>query len=240
VGKKSAKKTAKKESEKKKREEATAEEGAPATPAGGSEAVAEPAPDASAEEPSVKVEPEQEIEDEKPEKAEKKEEEPKPRTVKRIVPPRKGLAKVIKKAAIQIPEETHKAPARRPPRPAKGKGKVAVVAQAPAIKAGEAKGGEDARGGKGKKKGKRLVQFRSGADDPAGRLKKPFGSKRKGRKGFGNDRDYEFGSRVCRGPKGKKKQSEPMQPQLPRPRLLSCGSRFLRRSALVTWPTGCR
>jgi translation initiation factor IF-2 len=218
VKKKSAKKPAKKKSGKKKKEDATAEEVpaeevAPATPAEEPEAVAEPDDaDASAEEPSVKVEPEQEIEDEQPEKAEKKEEEPKPRAVKRIVPPRKGLAKVIKKAAIQIPEEKPKPPARRPPRPVKGKGKVAVVEQAPAIKAGEAKGGGDARGGKGKKKGKRLVQFRSGADEQGGRLKKGFGGKRKGRKGFGNDRDYEYGSRGSRGPKGKKKQAEPVQP----------------------------
>jgi translation initiation factor IF-2 len=216
VEKKSAKKPAKKKSGKKKKEDATAEEVsaeevAPATPAEEPEAVAEPDDaDASAEEPSVKVDSEQEIEDEQPEKAEKKEEEPKPRAVKRIVPPRKGLAKVIKKAAIQIPEEKPKTPARRPPRPAKGKGKVAVAAQTPVIKAGEAKGGEDARGGKGKKKGKRLVQFRSGADEQGGRLKKGFGGKRKGRKGFGNDRDYEYGSR--RGPKGKKKQAEPVQP----------------------------
>jgi len=168
--------------------------------------------DADVEKTPVETEPEQEAEEQQPEKAEKKEEEKtKSKSVKRIVPPRKGLAKVIKRAAIHIPEEKPKAPA-RPPRPAKGKGKGPVAAQAPAVKPGAAPGAADARGGKGKKKGKRLVQFRSGADDPAGRVKKPFGSKRKGRKGFSANRDYEFGSRGTRGPKGKKRQAEPVEP----------------------------
>ena len=126
------------------------------------------------------------------------------------MPPRKGLAKVIKKAAIQIPEEKPKAPA-KPPRPAKGKGKVVSVEEAPDIKAGGAKGAEEARAGKGKKKGKRLVQFRSEAGEQ-GRFKKGLGGKRKGRKRFGTDQDYEYGSRGGRGPKGKKKQAEPVQP----------------------------
>ena len=100
----------------------------------------------------------------------------------------------------------------RPSRPAKGKGKGAVVGQAPDIKAGEAKGAADARGGKGKKKGKRLVQFRSGADEQTGRVKKPFGAKRKGRKRFGADDEYGYGSRGLRGPKSKKKKSEEATP----------------------------
>ncbi len=137
------------------------------------------------------------------------EKKPEPKTNKRIVPPRQGLARVIKKAAIQIPEEKPKAPARppRPPRPAKGKARVALVAAGPDIKAGEAKSAEDARAGKGKKKGKRLVQFRSGTEDQAGRLKKGLDGKRKGRKGFGTDRDYEYGPRGARGPKAKKKKA---------------------------------
>jgi translation initiation factor IF-2 len=162
-------------------------------------------------EPESEPEPEQEIKEQKPEKVEeKKEEKPKSKVVKRIVPPRKGLAKVIKKAAIHIPEEKPKAPA-RPSRPAKAKGRAAIVEEMPENKAGAAKGAEDARAGKGKKKGKRLVQFRSEADEP-GRLKKGFGGKRKGRRGFGADQEYEYGSRGGRGPKGKKKQAEPLQP----------------------------
>jgi translation initiation factor IF-2 len=80
------------------------------------------------------------------------------------------------------------------------------------MKAGETKGAEDSRSGKGKKKGKRLVQFRSGADEKGGRFKKGFGDKRKGRKGFGKNQDYEYGSRGPKVPKGKKKQAEPIQP----------------------------
>ncbi len=219
VEKKSAKKPLKKKSVKEKKEDAVAEEAlaeevAPAAPAKEPEAVVEPAAAdaAAAEEPSVEVEPEQELKEQKPEEAEKKEEEkPKPKAVKRIVPPRKGLAKVIKKAAIQIPEEKPKAPA-RPPRPAKAKGKTAIVGEAPDKKAaGAAKGAEDSRAGKGKKKGKRLVQFRSEAAEP-GRFKKGLGGKRKGRRGFGTDKEYEYGPRGARGPKGKKRRTEPVEP----------------------------
>ncbi len=217
------KKAAKKKSVKKKpedaaadaavAEEAPAEEIASVSPAKESEAVIEPdaADAAAAEEPSVEAEPKQEPEEQQTAEAEKKEEEkPKPKAVKRIVPPRKGLAKVIKKAAIQIPEEKPKAPA-RPPRPAKAKGKGAIVGGAPDKKAGAAKGAEDSRAGKGKKKGKRLVQFRSEAAEP-GRFKKGFGGKRKGRRGFGTDKEYEYGPRGARGPKGKKRQAEPVEP----------------------------
>ncbi|MFC1827912.1 translation initiation factor IF-2, partial [Thermodesulfobacteriota bacterium] len=228
VDKKSDKKPAKKKPGKKKKEdvaagtavaeEAPAEEGAPVTLAKDSEVVIESGAAeatviaAAAEKPLIEAEPEQELEEQQPEDAEKEEEEkPQPKTIKRIVPPRKGLAKVIKKAAIHIPEEKPKAPA-RPPRPAKSKGKGALVEKRPDMKAGEAKGAVDQRAGKGKKKGKRLVQFRSGAEDQGGRLKKGFGQKRKGRKGFGADQDYGYGSRGGRGPKGKKKQVEPVQP----------------------------
>ena len=216
------KKTAKKKSVKKKpeevaaaaaavAEEAPAEEIASVSPAKESEAVIEPA--AAAGKPSVEgePEPEQELKEQKPEEVEEKEEEkPKPKAVKRIVPPRKGLAKVIKKAAIQIPEEKPKEPA-RPPRPAKAKGKGAIVGGAPDKKADAPKGAEDSRAGKGKKKGKRLVQFRSEAAEP-GRFKKGLGGKRKGRRGFGTDKEYEYGPRGARGPKGKKRQAEPVEP----------------------------
>ncbi len=199
VEKKSAKKTAKKKAVKKKKEEV----GAGTSAEDSEEAIEQP----EVEKPPVEVEGEQQ-----PEEAEKTEEEkPKAKTIKRIVPPRKGLAKVIKKAAIQVPEEKPKAPA-RPKRPAKGKSRGAQVQELPGIQEGPPKGGEEARGGKGKKKGKRLVQFRSGAEDQGARVKKPFGAKRKGRKGFGSGQDYEFGSRVGRGPKGKKKKSEPATP----------------------------
>jgi translation initiation factor IF-2 len=214
------KKTAKKKSVKKKpeevdadavvAEEAPAEEIASVSSAKESEAVIEPA---AVGKPSVEAEPEpeQERKEQKPEEVEEKEEEKlKPKVVKRIVPPRKGLARVIKKAAIQIPEEKPKTPA-RPPRPAKAKGKGAIVGGAPDKKAGAPKGAEDSRAGKGKKKGKRLVQFRSEAAEP-GRFKKGFGGKRKGRRGFGTDKEYEYGPRGARGPKGKKRQAEPVEP----------------------------
>jgi len=169
----------------------------------------------AAEKPSIETEsefePEQKIEEQKPEEVEeKKEEKPKTKAVKRIVPPRKGLAKVIKKAAIHIPEEKSKAQA-KPPRPAKTKGKAAIVEGVPDNNVGAVKGAEDVRAGKGKKKGKRLVQFRSEAGEP-GRFKKPFGEKRKGRRGFGTDQEYEYGPRGARGPKGKKKKSESVIP----------------------------
>jgi translation initiation factor IF-2 len=219
------KKRAKKKSAKKKPEEvaadaavveeAPAEEIASVLPAKEFEAVIEPdAAIAAADgKPSIEAEPEpeQELKEQKPEEVEEKEEEkPKLKAVKRIVPPRKGLAKVIKKAAIQIPEEKPKAPA-RPPRPAKAKGKGAIVGGAPDKKADAAKGAEDSRTGKGKKKGKRLVQFRSEAAEP-GRFKKGLGGKRKGRRGFGTDKEYEYGPRGARGPKGKKSQAEPVEP----------------------------
>jgi translation initiation factor IF-2 len=223
--KKPVKKTAKKKPVKKKKEEVAAdafveeepaEEVTSVTAKKEPEAVIEPevaaaAAIAAAEETSVEAVSEQEVKDQQPEEAEKQEVKPKPKAVKRVVPPRKGLAKVIKRAAIHIPEEKPKAPA-RPPRPAKGKGKAPLAEKRPVMKVGETKGAEDSRSGKGKKKGKRLVQFRSGADEQGGRFKKGFGDKRKGRKGFGKNQDYEYGSRGTRGPKGKKKQVEPIQP----------------------------
>ena len=118
------------------------------------------------------------------------------------MPPRKGLAKVIKKAAIQVPEEKPKPAAR----PARGKPKVA----ASPVKGAPMEPASEARGGKGKKKGKRLVQFRSETEDRSDRFKKGFGGKRRDRRGFGLDGEYEYGSR--RGPKGKKKKAEAVSP----------------------------
>ena len=211
VEKKSAEEPAKKKTAKKKKEDVSV------TPVKETGAEIEPtaAAAAAAETPSTEDEPEQEPGEQKSEEIEKKEEEKsKPKVIKRIVPPRQGLAKVIKKAAIQIPEEKPKAPPARPPRPAKGKSQGGVVAGAPsaANNAGGPKSAEDSRGGKGKKKGKRLVQFRSGADEAGGRVKKAFGGKRKGRQGFGANQEYDFGGRGFRGPKGKKRQVEPAEP----------------------------
>ena len=155
------------------------------------------------EEAEAAPEPETEMADveeagEEPAAGEEKvgEEKAKTRTVKRIVPPRKGLAKVIKKAAIQVPEEKPKPAAR----PARGKPKKA----ASSAKGAPMEPAAEARGGKGKKKGKRLVQFRSETEDRGDRFKKGFGGKRRDRRGFGLDGEYDYGSR--RGPKGKKKK----------------------------------
>jgi translation initiation factor IF-2 len=163
----------------------------------------------AAEKPAEEAVPD-EMAVEQPVAAEEKKEEgkPKPKAVKRIVPPRKGLAKVIKKAAIQVPEEKPKKPAR----PAKGKAKAVSVVAPLDIKPGVAKDDEEVRSGKGKKKGKRLVQFRSEQEQRGDRFKKGFGSKRKDRRGFRADDEYEYGPRGARGPKGKKKKGEQAPP----------------------------
>ncbi len=162
----------------------------------GEEAEASPEPEAEmAEAEEVGAEPAAGEEKEEEEKS-------KTRTVKRIVPPRKGLAKVIKKAAIHVPEEKPKPAAR----PIRGKPKVAA---SPA-KGAPMEPAPEARGGKGKKKGKRLVQFRSETEDRSDRFKKGFGGKRRERRGFGLDGEYDYGSR--RGPKGKKKKTEAVSP----------------------------
>ncbi len=218
-----AKKTKKKKEEVAAADADVADAGVAKEPAAEAEAVEEVAPVASAEEVEVapesavetapvEVEPIEEPEEQQAVEAEKREEEkPKPKAVKRIVPPRKGLAKVIKRAAIKIPEERPKAPS-RPARPARGKVRT-TAAKAPLdVKAADAKAGEEARSGKGKKKGKRLVQFRSEQDGRGDRFKKGFGGKRKSRRGFGTDDDRDYGPRGARGPKGKKKKIEVMPP----------------------------
>jgi translation initiation factor IF-2 len=183
-----------------------------ATEIGEPEVVAEPAE----EKPAKETEPEKK--EERPtvvEVAEKEEEEePKPKEVKRVVPPRKGLAKVIKKAAIKVPEEEPKTPARpaRPGKPAKARARVSPNLGALDVAAGKIEPGEEGRTAKGKKKGKRLVQFRSETDERGERYKKGFGGKRKDRRGFGTDDSYEYGPRGQRGPKGKKKKVESPPP----------------------------
>ena len=159
----------------------------------------------------VSVEPEEKPEELKPVEAEKTEAEAKPKIVKRVVPPRKGLAKVIKKAAIQVPAEESQAPA-RPARPAKGKARKSLIEEPFDFKAGAGESGEEVRAGKGKKKGKRLVQFRSDLEERGDRLRKAFGGKRKGQRGFGPDEEFEYGPRGLRGPKAKKKKTEVVPP----------------------------
>ena len=206
-----AAKKARKKVTKKKAEEVAAETAEEAAEEAVVAPVAEPEalPESEAEKPAVEAEPEEIAEEQPVVEAEKKEEEqPKPKTVKRIVPPRKGLAKVIKKAAIQVPEEEPKVPARA----AKGKARVAPALKPLDIKGAEAAPGDEARAGKGKKKGKRLVQFRSEVEERGERFKKGFGGKRKDRRGFGAEGEYEFGPRGLRGPKGKKKKAESATP----------------------------
>ena len=207
--KKPAAKKAKKKDTKKKAEKPPAEKALEEAIEPVAEPEAAPEPEAEAEKPAEEAEPEKKAEKQPVAEPEKKaEEKPKPKAVKRIVPPRKGLAKVIKKAAIQVPEEEPKAPARA----AKGKVKSAPVLKSPDIKGAEIEPGEEARAGKGKKKGKRLVQFRSELEERGERFKKGFGGKRKDRRGFGADGEYEYGPRGLRGPKGKKKKAESVPP----------------------------
>ena len=163
------------------------------------------------EQPVVEVKSAEEADAEVPEAEEKVAEKPAPKVTKRIVPPRKGLAKVIKKAAIHIPEERPK-PTARPAKTAKPKGRKPPSKEAGGFASnGYAAKTDAGKPGKGKKKGKRLVQIKPGSEGQ-GRLKKGFGPKRKGRKGFGMREDYEFGPRTAKGAKGKKKQTEPVQP----------------------------
>ena len=206
-------KPVKKKVTRKKKEEVAAEAAAAEAPepesAAAPAAEAEVAPPPEAGEPTVAAEAEGKDEAQLTAEAEKAETgKPKPVAVKRIVPPRKGLAKVIKKAAIRVPEEEPKAA----PKPAKSKARIAQTAKPVDIKGVAGEAGEEARAGKGKKKGKRLVQFRSEVEERGDRLKKGFGGKRKDRRGFGADGEFEFGPRGLRGPKGKKKKAEPVLP----------------------------
>jgi translation initiation factor IF-2 len=86
------------------------------------------------------------------------------------VKPRKGLAKVIKKAAIQIPAEPEAKPIRAKRAVANG---TATAGAAGVLPEEERK--------VVKKKGKRLVQIQPDAEDRI-RAKRPFPSKRKGRR----------------------------------------------------------
>jgi translation initiation factor IF-2 len=207
---KPAAKPVKKKGAKEKEEEAAAAEET-MEPAPSEAPVEEPeaVPEPEAGKPAEAAEPEKKAEEQSVAEPEKQEEEkPASRTVKRIVPPRKGLAKVIKKAAIHVPVEEPKVAAR----PAKAKARVTPAQKSLDIKGAETGPAEEARAGKGKKKGKRLVQFRSETEERGDRAKKAFGGKRKDRRGFGAEGEYEYGPRGLRGPKGKKKKAEAAPP----------------------------
>ncbi len=205
---KPAAKPAEKSAVKKKQEEVAAEEAAAPDSTAITPEEPETVVESAAEKPAAEAEPSKKVEEQPSAAAEKKEEKkPKAKSVKRVVPPRKGLAKVIKKAAIQVPEEVPKTPAR----PARPKTRVAPAQKPPEMKGVESVPGEETRAGKGKKKGKRLVQFRSEAEERSDRFKKGFGGKRKDRRGFGADGEYDYGSRGMRG-KGRKKKTEAPPP----------------------------
>ena len=115
--------------------------------------------------------------------------------------PRRGLAKVIKKAAIQIPVEPAAKPAKgaKPARPRRAAANGAAMPGRPAV---GIPAGTDKK--VGKKKGKRLVQIQPVAEARI-RAKRPFAGKRKGRRDMQmNDgslppRRGRYGSKSGRG-----------------------------------------
>jgi len=107
------------------------------------------------------------------------------------VKPRKGLAKVIKKAAIQIPVEPESKPTK--PRRAALNGVAMPGGAAAGIPGDEEKKAA-------KKKGKRLVQIQPDAEDRI-RAKRPFPSKGKGRRDLQMDDEAILPRRVRFGPK---------------------------------------
>jgi translation initiation factor IF-2 len=116
-----------------------------------------------------------------------------PKKVPPKVKPRKGLAKVIKKAAIQIPTEPEVKPAR--PRRTATNGIALPGGAAADIPAEEERKAA-------KKKGKRLVQIQPDAEDRI-RAKRPFPGKRKGRRDLQLDEEAPILPRRPRfGPKG--------------------------------------
>lgn len=128
--------------------------------------------------------------------------------------PRKGLARVIKKAAISIPVEEKPRP--RPKKVAKGKGKPAGVVE---LKQPE-KGADQGKAAPAKgKKGKRFVKFHT---EPGDRDRVKKGAARRRRQGDISMEDVDAlggripaGLKVGRGPragkKGKKGQEETPQ-----------------------------
>jgi translation initiation factor IF-2 len=124
----------------------------------------------------------------------------KPEEKKKTVPPpkarsRKGLAKVIKKAAIQIPTEEKPTPARTK------RGPLGVAKESDQFAAPIPESADKAAG---KKKGKRMVQFHQDTDFQD-RIKRPSLGKRKGKKQFVADDDLEVvrRDRWSKGRRGK-------------------------------------
>jgi translation initiation factor IF-2 len=151
--------------------------------------------EAEAEPPAAE---EEEIPAPPPEEMVTKPEEPEEK--KKTVPPpkvksRKGLAKVIKKAAIQIPRE-EKPTTVRPKRVPAGAAKESDQLAAPIS--------ESVDKAAGKKKGKRMVQFHQDTDFQD-RIKRPSLGRRKGKKQFVADDDLEVvrRDRWSKGRRGK-------------------------------------
>ncbi len=119
-------------------------------------------------------------------------------------PARKGYAKVIKKAAIQIVPETQEKPA-RPAKPAKAKATPSTREKLPKKVAAADLPTESEK--KGKKKGKRFVQIQM-EPDTHDRPKKIFAGKRKGRKHVILDDERETARRMRGGKAGRGKGAE--------------------------------
>ncbi len=117
--------------------------------------------------------------------------------------PRKGLAKIIKKAAIQIPVEKPKSrPAKkRPARNEKRKSGVSAVAAGIADQQADV---TKAASGKGKKKGKRLVQIQPDSERGADRSRRT--QKKKGRRIVDFSGGYRDFDRFHKKGKGRKKK----------------------------------
>lgn len=214
--------------------EAVAEEPVEAAPEAEKETVAEPEAETSvvAEEAAAKEEetPVEEVAaappEETPAEPAKEEEKPAPE------PSRKGLARVIKRAAVVIPETPSPRP--KPSRPERPKRKPAApaadVASGPSAPAEEGKKG---------KKGKRFVAFRESDDRDRG---KKGAMKRKSGSGLVIDADevQELGGRLPAagmrlgrgrrggGPRKKKCPPEARKRMSPRPRRSRNGSRSLK------------
>jgi translation initiation factor IF-2 len=145
-----------------------------------------------AEEPEVQEEPEPE-----------KEAEPEPE--KKVVKPkpRKGLAKIIKKAAIEIPVEEPQARPSKPRHARHEKRRSGVSAVAAGI-ADQQVDVTKVATGKGKKKGKRLVQIQADGERGADRPRKT--QKKKGRRIVDFSGGYREFDRFPKKGKGKKKK----------------------------------
>lgn len=165
----------------------------PPVPVEEAASVEEP-PKKLAEEPPPVAEEQTEAPEEVPLVVVKKEEPPKPS--------RKGLATVIKKAAIHIPQEPEIKPVRSPTKPARPRPTISSTVRTTGKPGTSGPGSGDLAAGK--KKGKRLVQIQQDPDVRE-RTQKPFVAKRKGKKHFQGDDDSELIRR--RGPKGRRSRT---------------------------------